>query len=152
MDINKPTIRDFTNSTHDHSTTSKGGTLPASGGPSGVSFYMQGVIYTGENIMYVRVPKAFTISKVQIAVTTAPTDASLTVDVNYHATDPTSLTTIFTTGPGTERPSIASTATTDDSGAPDVTSIAAGGFLSFSVDAVGSTVAGANLMVTIVAT
>lgn len=126
---------------------------PSGGGTSGISFFMPGNIYTGENIMSIRVPKAFTISKVQISVLTAPTGSALTVDVNYvaYSSDGTapSPTTIFTTQ--ASRPSISAGNYSDDSGTPDVTSVAAGGFLSFSVDAVGSTVTGANLMITIVA-
>ena len=89
----------------------------------------------------------------QIAVVTAPTGANLIVDVNYVAGgswDGTNATTIFTTGPGTNRPEIAASAFIDDSGTPDVTSLAAGGIISISIDQIGSTIAGADLMVTLV--
>ena len=123
----------------------------AGGGVQGLSFFMAGNVYVAENVMYVRSPKAFTISKVQVALSVAGnTSGAVTVDVNYHATDPTALVTIFTDQG--KRPSMAFTATTDDSDAPDITSVAAGGFLSFSVDAIcGGTIPGTNLMVTIVA-
>jgi hypothetical protein len=38
----------------------------------------------------------------------------------------------------------------DESGAPDVTSLAAGDYLTIDIDQIGSTVAGSNLVVTVV--
>jgi hypothetical protein len=102
--------------------------------------------------MYARLPVAMTLSDVRISVITAPTGAALTVDVNYVAyvndTTQPSPTTVFTTQ--ANRPSIAATEFSDTSGTPNVTSLAQGGFVSFSIDQVGSTVAGANLMITLV--
>jgi hypothetical protein len=128
----------------------------AGGGIQGITFFIPGSAYVAEHIQIVRVPKAFTISNVLISVlTTAPTGAALTVDVNYVAyvavgTQPAP-TTIFTTGPGTNRPSIMATEFSDTSGAPDVTAVAAGGFISVSIDVIGSTLPGTDLMVTVVA-
>lgn len=121
----------------------------AGGGVAGMSFFIPGNAYVANNIQYARIPKAFTLSKVQIAVDSAPTGANLIVDVHYHATDPTSLTTVFTTTGN--RPEIAASGTTDDSGTPDVTSLAAGGIVGICIDQVGSTLPGSNLMVTLVA-
>jgi hypothetical protein len=86
--------------------------------------------------------RALTIDSVRASVNTAPTGASLIVDVNYDGT------TIYTTGPGTNRPTITATNfTAEQGGAPDVTSVADGHYLSVNVDAVGSTIPGSDLTV-----
>ena len=82
-----------------------------------------------------------TISKVRASVGTAPTGASLIVDVNKNGT------TIFTTQ--SARPTIAASGVTA-TGTPAVTAWADGEYLTVDVDQVGSSVAGADLTVTIV--
>jgi hypothetical protein len=89
-------------------------------------------------------PCTLTIVKVKLVVKTAPTGAAIIVDV--HKND----TTIFTTQ--ANRPQIAISATTGDSGTPDVTALAETDKLTIDVDQVGSTVAGADLTVEIVCT
>ncbi len=90
------------------------------------------------------VPFACTVTNVRASVGTAPTGASLIVDVLKNGT------TIFsTTG---NRPTITATNFTDLSSTPDVTAIAADDYLTISVAQIGSTVAGADLVVTIVVT
>ena len=79
-----------------------------------------------------------TIKDVQCSVNTAPTDASLIVDINLNGT------TIFTTQGN--RPTILTTAFTDTSGVPEVIAVADGDYFDFDIDQVGSTIAGANLM------
>ena len=89
-------------------------------------------------------PCSLTITKVKLVVKTAPTGASIIVDVNKNGT------TIFTTQ--ANRPSIAAGATTGDSGTPDVTSLAEGDKLTIDIDQVGSGTAGADLTVEVLCT
>lgn len=83
-----------------------------------------------------------TISKVFISVGTAPTDASLIVDVHKDGT------TIFTNQ--AHRPTILTTAFTGVTTDIDVATWADGSYLTVDVDQVGSSVAGADLTVHIV--
>lgn len=89
-------------------------------------------------------PCALTIVKVKVVVKTAPTGASLIVDVNKAGT------TIFTTQ--ANRPEIAIGETQADSGTPDVTALAEGDKVTIDIDQVGSTIAGADLTVEVVCT
>jgi len=82
-----------------------------------------------------------TIKEVYIAVRTAPIGASLIVDVNKNDT------TIFTTQEN--RPEIAIGEYTATSGVPDVTALAKNDKLTIDVDQIGSTTAGADLIVLI---
>ena len=82
---------------------------------------------------------AFTIDEVYIEVKTAPTGASIIVDVHKNGT------TIFTTQ--SARPEIAISGFTDTSGTPDVTSFAKDDAVTIDVDQIGSTIAGADLVV-----
>ena len=103
-----------------------------------------GNAYVADNIVIMRAPYAMTVAKVRIgAGKVAPTDANLIGDVHYHATNPTSMTTIFTTQGN--RPEIIATEFTADSGVPDVTSLAAGGWIGFCIDQKGSTLPGENI-------
>jgi hypothetical protein len=96
------------------------------------------------------IPDNSTFYKCQISCTVAPTGANgVTVDVNYHAADPTAATTIYTTGPGTNRPVIPASGFTDVGGTPDVTGFDAGGFLLCDLDTVGGTIAGSHLVVSV---
>jgi hypothetical protein len=56
-------------------------------------------------------------------------------------------TTIFTTQ--ANRPTIAISGNTDESGVPDVTALADGDYLEVDIDQIGSTVAGSDLTVQI---
>lgn len=87
--------------------------------------------------------EAFEVDTVYAHVqTTAPTGASVIVDVHKNGT------TLFTTQGN--RPEIAAAAWRDTTGnTPDVTSIAAGDYLTLDVDQIGSTDAGEDLVVTI---
>ena len=97
---------------------------------------------TGQFRWYNRTGATRTIQTVTASVGTQPTGASILVDVNKNGT------TIFTTQ--SNRPTIAVSTNEDESGAPDVTSLAAGDYLTIDIDQIGSTVAGANLVVTVV--
>jgi hypothetical protein len=96
----------------------------------------------GSDRLYV--PFAATITNVYASVSTAPTGASLVLDVNLNST------TIFTTQGN--RPTITATNFTDTSSTPDVTAITANDYLTLDVDSVGSTIAGADVRVILVVT
>lgn len=111
--------------------------------PAHMKFCIQGTAKVVTKIIQALTGTASTISKVKIYSDTAPTGAALIVDVNKNGT------TIFTTQGN--RPTIAIDGHADDSGTPDVTSVAEGDRLSVDIDQVGSTVAGGDdLLVTIV--
>ncbi len=108
-----------------------------------LTFGVESTLSTGANKTFeLAAPCTLTIQKVKIHVKTAPTGASLIVDVNKGGT------TIFTTQGN--RPEIAASGTDDDSGAPDVTALSEGDVLSVDIDQVGLTVAGSDLTVEVV--
>lgn len=87
--------------------------------------------------------EACTILGARAVCNTAPTGASVIVDINKNGT------TIFSTQGN--RPTIA--AGTNDSGAivaPNVTTLAVGDYLTVDIDQVGSTLAGSDLTVEVV--
>jgi len=90
---------------------------------------------------YNKTGDTLTIDKVFIYVDTAPTGASLIIDVNKDGS------TIFSTQSG--RPTIAAGEHSGTSGTPDTTSVANGSYLTFDIDQVGSTVAGADLLIVV---
>lgn len=93
----------------------------------------------GTTRLYNKFGRTLTIYSVWASVGTAPTGASLIVDVNKVGT------TIFTTQ--SNRPTIAVSTFFDDTPQPDVNTWADGDYLTFDVDQVGSTAAGADLAV-----
>ena len=86
-------------------------------------------------------PIAVTIIGVSASASTAPTGASVIVDVNKNGT------TIYTTQ--ANRPAIAASAFSASETTPDVTAMAVGDYLTVDVDQVGSTIAGSDLNVVI---
>lgn len=83
------------------------------------------------------------VKKIAARVGTAPTGATLIVDINKNGT------TMFTTQ--ANRPTIAISGTTATmAGNPEVVTFAAGDLLSIDIDQIGSTVAGANLGVSLI--
>jgi hypothetical protein len=82
-----------------------------------------------------------TILSVRAACAVAPVGASLICDVNKNGT------TIFTTQ--ANRPAIAAGSNASSAATPDVTSVAAGDYLTVDIDQVGSTTAGEDLVVTV---
>lgn len=84
-------------------------------------------------------PFAATILGVTLTVNTAPTGASIIVDVNKNGT------TIFTTQGN--RPTIAASSfsTASEATGFSISSIAAGDYITFDIDQVGSTIAGSDL-------
>jgi len=103
------------------------------------TFSGAGVLTVGAGTSRFRFPFAATIVGVSAAVGTAPTGASLIIDVNKNGT------TIFTTQ--ANRPTIVSGANHAVEATPDVTAVAAGDWLTVDRDQVGSSVAGADLSV-----
>lgn len=87
------------------------------------------------------VEQAMSISTVRVSVGTAPTGAAILVDVNKNGT------TIYTTQ--ANRPQIAVSTNTATGNSPNVTTLAAGDYLTVDIDQVGSTVAGSDLTVQI---
>jgi len=106
-----------------------------------ITFATEGTLITstGAIRMYNNFGQTFTITKVHIAVATAPTGSSIIVDINKNGT------TIFTNQ--AHRPSIAVSGFTGSTTTIDVSSFADGDYLTFDIDQKGSTIAGANLTV-----
>jgi hypothetical protein len=103
---------------------------------------------TGLKLTY-RMPYAFTLTDIKASVTTAPTDASLIADVHEGTSGGTSImttnklvieTTEFTTKDATTQPTLTDTSLADDAE------------LTFYIDQIGSTIAGAGLKVTLIGT
>lgn len=105
------------------------------------TFSIPGTLVVGTGVARLYFPRACTIINVLASAGTAPTGASLIIDVNKNGT------TIFTTQGN--RPTIAAGTNSDTSSVPDVTSIAAGDYLTVDIDQIGSTVAGANAVISI---
>jgi hypothetical protein len=110
-----------------------------------LSFAVVGTLAVGtDKAPTILAPCTLTIVKVKLVVKIAPTGAAIIVDVNKNGT------TIFTTQ--ANRPQIAISGTTGDSGTPDVTALAETDKLTIDIDQVGSTIAGADLTVEVVCT
>ena len=98
-------------------------------------------VTTSGTRIYNNTGKTLTIVRIDMSCSTAPTGSgSLTGDVHKDGS------TIYTTGPGTNRPIIALTAFTSTLGVPEVTSWADGSYLEFMLDVVGGTLTGADLV------
>lgn len=99
-------------------------------------------VTTGTFRLYNDMGASWTISGVRASVGTAPAGASIVIDVNKNGT------TIFTTQ--ANRPTIAAAANTSGNVTNmDVTTVAAGEYLTIDIDQIGSTTAGADLTVQI---
>lgn len=107
----------------------------------GIAFYLGKELAVNDEVSFIA-PCALTITNIKMDIGTAPTGANLIVDIHKNGT------TIFTTQ--ANRPTIVATETTEDSSAPDVTSIVAGDKITLIVDQVGSTVKGTNLSATVI--
>lgn len=104
---------------------------------------IDGQVYVQDTIVWRRIPYAMTLSKVRLGLYPAPTGTGSTKGfIVYHATTPASATTIFTTGPETNAPAVTNGNLTADSGIPDVTSLAAGGWVGFGFKSVCATTPG----------
>jgi len=142
----------FTDSTITTGLYGSGSELKYSNTPlqtQGISMAIGGSLSTGENQVLVPIPHSFTVNYVKAGVITPPAGSTLAIDINYHASNPASLGSIFTTQGN--RPQISDGNYTDISGTPDTTALSAGGFLSISIDDIGSATAGSTLGVVLVA-
>ncbi len=100
----------------------------------------EGVLITAVGSMRWYPPFDITLVNVAAFVGTAPTGATILVDVHKNGT------TIFTTQ--SNRPTIATSGFHDVSGTPDVTGLTGDtDYLTFDIDQVGSTIAGADLVI-----
>lgn len=114
------------------------------GGGTGIqelAYTVLGTLATGTGTARIPLIKAGTLVSAMAMVGTAPTGASLIVDVNKNGT------TIFTTQ--ANRPTISASSNASSEKTPDVTTVSAGDYLTVDVDQVGSTVAGADLVVVV---
>lgn len=107
-------------------------------------FHVPGTLITGQKLMRIVAPVALTLTAVGIVVDTAPTGASLIVDVH---TGTGAGTTIFTNQ--ANRATITA-GNKVGQGIPAVTAIAVNTEFSVYVDQIGSSVAGADLTIEIV--
>lgn len=120
------------------------GTAFVSATPAYFRCSIQGVLSTGTAVVPpIHIPRAMTITKVSIRVATAPTGATLIVDLNKNGSN-----SIFT---GVTRPTIAASGVTNSVTSFHATYsvLAVDDYLTVDIDQVGSTVAGADLSITI---
>ncbi len=105
---------------------------------------LSGTLSVGSGVLrfYNRSGNGVTIGEVHLAVGTAPLGAALIVDVHKNGT------TIFTSQ--TTRPQVAAGANAGYSSTVEQPTWAAGEYLTIDVDQVGSSTAGADLVVTVV--
>lgn len=96
-------------------------------------------VVTGKSRVYLE--GSYTVETIRAAVSTAPTGSSLIVDVNKNGT------TLFTTQGN--RPTISASGFLSTGTAPNVTTFISGDYLTVDLDQVGSTIAGADLTVTV---
>ncbi len=108
------------------------------------TFGQAGTLGTGTGVTRYIFPMTATITSVTLSCNTAPTGASIKVDVNKNGT------TIFTTQ--ANRPTIATSGFSSSAAVPDVTSISVGDYLTCDIDQVGSTIAGADLVIQVLYT
>lgn len=105
-----------------------------------LTFAQAGTLATGTGVGRARVEAPGVILGAEAMVNTAPTGASILVDVNKNGT------TIYTTQ--ASRVTVAAGANAGaQAGAPDVKAVAAGDYVTVDVDQVGSTVAGSDATV-----
>jgi hypothetical protein len=106
-----------------------------------VTFARSGDLTTVTGALAFVAPYPLTVVGVRAHVGTAPTGASILVDVHKNGT------TLFTTQ--ANRPTIAASATTSGEEIPDVTAVVENDELTVDIDQVGSSIPGADLTVTV---
>jgi hypothetical protein len=98
----------------------------------------------------VLIPYDMTLTGIIIHAHNKPVGAAMLVDAHKSTTgDADTGTTVYTTGPGTNRPTIADGANSSTGGVPETTALSAGNRLLLFVDQVGSTTPGSGLTITI---
>lgn len=112
------------------------------GGSDGVAFYLAGTCYVGDAQIRINIPKAATVSKVVARIITAPTGADINLNVQKNGTNDILSSDL----------AIAASATTGTSTSidTDYDDLAENDFITVDINQVGSTVAGADLMVALV--
>jgi|GEM_PF-2980581 hypothetical protein len=126
-----------TSSGHDHDGTDSKAI------PRGFAFSVVGTLSTGTSQTPALIAlQAMTISKVYANVKTAPTGASILVDINKNGTS------IWATTQA-NRLTVAAAATTGTQTSFDTTALAEGDILTIDLDQVGSSVAGADITITV---
>ncbi len=109
------------------------------------AFYVSGVMATGPGVLRLPVVDSYTIVGVRLTLDTAPVGSDFIADINKNGT------TIFSTAGN--RPRIVDGANAGGPGAtPNVTSLAAGDYLTLDIDQIGSGTPGSDLTVTVVVT
>lgn len=109
------------------------------------AFTKQGVLSVTTGALRLPIEGTYTIVGVRLMVNIAPAGQPLIVDVNKNGT------TVYTTQGN--RPTIAASATSGGPGAaPDVTTLAAGDYLTVDIDQIGTSVAGSDLVVSVIVT
>lgn len=98
---------------------------------------------TGTSKAYFRMPYAFTLTGVRASVLTAPTDATITVDINESGSTILSTKLTIDSGEKTSTTAAAAAVISDTSLADDAE-------ITFDIDQVGSTIAGAGLIVSLI--
>lgn len=106
-------------------------------------FSIGGILEVGSKFS-IPIPFDMTVESVFIAVGTAPTGASLIVDINKNGS------TIYTTQ--ANRPAITSGNTSAIPSLPDIVSISSNDILQVEVDQIGSTIPGSDLMIYLICT
>ena len=107
------------------------------------SFFKTGTLTVTTGTQRLPIDGTYTIVGTRLMAGTAPTGSTLIVDVNKNGT------TIYSTQ--ANRPTIADGANAGGPGAtPDVTTLAAGDYLTVDIDQIGSSVAGADLTVSVI--
>jgi hypothetical protein len=115
------------------------GAIRAALAERGPKFTSAGAQTVSQNALRHYVDVAQTIEKVRISLGTAPVGSAFIVDVQKNGV------TVFTTT--ANRPSIAAAGHSAISVAPDVTALAPGDYLTYSVIQIGSGTAGSDLVV-----
>lgn len=105
------------------------------------TFFMSNTLTVKTGVSRQYYEAAYTVTNVRASVGTAPTGASIICDVLKNGT------TIYTTQ--ANRPTIAIGANTATANSPDISSISASDYLTINVAQIGSTVAGADLTLTV---
>lgn len=101
---------------------------------------MQGVATARTGTVRLYVPAGtYTVVSATVSVSTAPTGSALVVDVNKNGT------TMFST-----KPQVAASAFTGTQAANASTSVTTGDYITVDIDSIGSTVAGSDVVVTVV--
>jgi hypothetical protein len=106
-----------------------------------IPFSITGALTTRTGPHRIYVEGSFKFEACRASVGTAPTGASLIMDVNKNGT------TIYTTQ--SARPTVTAGTNTATANSPDVTTFSSGDYLSVDIDQIGSTVAGSDLTVAV---